>query len=1029
MLEDYWPSNKECKSCINTDAEATAEHVLLAVHEPMTLSVWQNGIPEDGHKTEYDFLDHILKTEYPVPILGPAGSGKSHIVRWLDAKLKVRPECDDWHIVRIPKSASLRDVLTILLRDLKGTDFESVRQEIRSVGDNLKISEVADILIIFISHTLSDLFTHSQREKKDLIDSGKEISASEKERFKMLERHAAGGLQALLSDPNFKQRLVQEDKCIFQRASRFTKGKGGEPGHDDFADSITLDDLDFQNNFNLDDLSLEARNYIRNKGMTTNPKVHQEAVDLLNEVMDVAMNKAFSNFYQFKQGSFIDLFNEIRRHLKAQNRTLVVLVEDLATISAIKDVLLDSLLKDSTYAGVQELCSIRSVFAVTDGSGALKSYTERSGTIGSRQGGVEWHIESNSADENQTISRIEDFCGRYLNAARFGSKRLKDEYDPAAEHQDWPAIWHANDEHQRESVEQFGFSPKGYPLFPLNKAAIRALSFTYCTEASVLKFNPRTILIKILKEILENFREKYVSNDFPDFNVNSQLQITTELELAIYNALGINTLRNHQKIRTLITYWGYQAETLAELARVMPPVIAKEFGCDELYNVLTETTPSQEKLTPQVVIPLRTSLEIKPVETPVDKLREIANDVDQWFKEEAIPQKVAASIRRVLRNAVDAHWKKSDYGKWLGVKNLPKAFTKNETIYIHYNQNNTDAAKRMGFFGDEKKGFGDDAARYKGFLIAFLRHQVSQNWSYVEGYADYCRYQDFVDDWVAVTCGDIVEICRKKSENEIRLQLKAAVLFYPNIGTKSDVEKIEILCQTAENLSAAPKARTGIEAWDDYKEEQIENWPSLQDAWLDNFLPGNYYALEGDVIKNVLRGAIDSENPVSTSLQKRAQQTARVLASTYTNIELIKGCNNQESFNQVLKDLKAVIETLADNKQFRVNSDMTPRKFINSVEKIRKANTWPATKALLELTSDFEAISALKNLNNFDADAIRNLDSLLEAWREVFMETFGRLKTENLRRGSGERSALRTEVQSKIDECSNVLKEIRESLM
>jgi len=1028
MLEHYWPSDQECKRCINTDAEATAEHVLLAIHEPMTLSLKQNGKVEGGHKSEYDFLDHILNTEYPVPILGAAGSGKSHIVRWVDAKLKVRPECANWHIKRIPKSASLRGVLTILLDGLEGADFERVRQDVKFVGDNLRTEQVADILIQFINHALSDLFRHSQLEKKTLIQSGKKISDAEIERFKMLERHSSGGLQALLGDPNFKQRLVHKEKCIYQLASRFTKGSTEGQWEDGvFVDEITLDDLNFQHDFNLDDLSADARTYIRNKGLTTNPKTHQEVVDLLNEVLDSAMNKAFSNFYQFHQGSFIDLFNDIRRHLKKQNRTLVVLVEDLASISAIKDVLLDSLLKDSTYAGVDELCSIRSVFAVTDGSAGYKSYAERSGTIGSRQGGVEWHIESTSSDEDTTIRRIEDFCGRYLNAARFGIARLEADYDRTGEHQDWPSVWHEDDQDLRDSVEQFGLSSKGYPLFPFNKAAIRALSFSHCSDSSGLKFKPRTIIIKILKGILENFREKYVSNEFPQFAItNNQLQITTELELALQSALGMQNIGSKNK--TLISLWGYQARTLSELAHMLPPVIAKEFGCDDLLNVLTGTAPTPPKPSPVIINPHLVRPLVNPVDPPVDELSRLAIRVDEWFKANEIPQTESKLIRQDLRDAVVSWWKVG-YREWVGVKELPKAWHgQNPPIYIHNNENNPDPLKRVGYFGDEKNGFGDDATRYKGFMIAFLRHKAMKGWSYPGGYDDYCRYQGFINEWVPVTCSNIVRKCREGAGAAIKTQINGAVLFYPSVGENSDSQKLKILCQTKEDLFGR-LTTTGIADWDSYKLAEIANWKVRQEAWLGNFITGQNYALEGDVIKKYLRGAINSESPVPSEVQKKAQQAANELLRQFKYIDLIKGCNTQESFKQLLSEFKAVVTSLNDAKQYQVSNDMTARKVINLINKVNDAETWPVAKALLAFTGSFEAKKAVQSLNNFDEAKTRDLDCLLSTWKDIFDSSFGRLKTENIRRGGTERAEVKDNVQTKINECNDVLGQMRESLL
>ena len=119
MLESYWPLKEQIANCIRTEAEELAEHVLLAVHEPMVLKRRLSNSLDGDRKTENDLLEHFLKTERPIPIIGESGIGKSHLIRWLDAKLRVHPESVDWHIRRIPKNASLRMVLEILL-DVRG---------------------------------------------------------------------------------------------------------------------------------------------------------------------------------------------------------------------------------------------------------------------------------------------------------------------------------------------------------------------------------------------------------------------------------------------------------------------------------------------------------------------------------------------------------------------------------------------------------------------------------------------------------------------------------------------------------------------------------------------------------------------------------------------------------------------------------------------------------------------------------------------------------------------------------------------
>lgn len=101
-LINYWPRPEYINECIRTEAEELAEHVLLAVHEPMQLL--RVGAGEDRLCNEEDLLEHFLSVERPIPIIGKSGVGKSHLIRWLDAKLKLHADYAKWHVVRIPKT-------------------------------------------------------------------------------------------------------------------------------------------------------------------------------------------------------------------------------------------------------------------------------------------------------------------------------------------------------------------------------------------------------------------------------------------------------------------------------------------------------------------------------------------------------------------------------------------------------------------------------------------------------------------------------------------------------------------------------------------------------------------------------------------------------------------------------------------------------------------------------------------------------------------------------------------------------------
>ena len=137
-LIDYWPSIKEVNQCIRTEAEAADDAVLLAVHEPTPLFVREAGTGAQETKTESDLLDEFLRSAddgsaVVVAITGDSGVGKSHMIRWLNAQLQRHADRDRFVIVLIPKTASLRKVVELMLEPLAGAEYDLLRNELGRV--------------------------------------------------------------------------------------------------------------------------------------------------------------------------------------------------------------------------------------------------------------------------------------------------------------------------------------------------------------------------------------------------------------------------------------------------------------------------------------------------------------------------------------------------------------------------------------------------------------------------------------------------------------------------------------------------------------------------------------------------------------------------------------------------------------------------------------------------------------------------------------------------------------------------------
>ena len=136
--EQLWPSQKHGRGCLATEAETIDDAVFLAVHQPMRL--YRAPIKDSSQReerTEEDLLNALLEEDPAsgtllIPIVGESGVGKSHMVHWLEAQLRHRPDGVERKVVRIPKSASLRRVLALILEKLEGPEYDAIRQKMVS---------------------------------------------------------------------------------------------------------------------------------------------------------------------------------------------------------------------------------------------------------------------------------------------------------------------------------------------------------------------------------------------------------------------------------------------------------------------------------------------------------------------------------------------------------------------------------------------------------------------------------------------------------------------------------------------------------------------------------------------------------------------------------------------------------------------------------------------------------------------------------------------------------------------------------
>jgi hypothetical protein len=503
-LADFWPATDvDHMRCFITEAESAAEEVFLAVHQPMKLTRSFFGVDlESVPQTEEDVLNALLLSKPPsgtliLPIVGDSGVGKSHMIRWLDARLRLLPDSNIRHIVRIPKSSSLKGVLRLILQELPGKKYDELRQKIekaKTPPDRLEATQTLRAKLLIALEIAGN-------EASTRIRQG---NAEPSDKFRKNHCNKLC-LIALLEDPGIRDHFTShegEDERKWGVLTRISErclhgSKCGVSGPTE--NEFLPEDFEFiANSANLDIsvLAQATRNYILH--LRRDPSMMADAIRFLNEVLETAR----SGLIDMGGISLTELFIDIRINLLEDGMELVLLIEDFAVLAGIQAPLLDAMIREGIRNGKQELCVMRTALAVTEGR--LSEETVRT------RAQARWKIESKPfGSEEDAIETYVNFVGGYLNAARWGvsqlSKMFRERIDQAN-----PTGWircffdkHQDDmdETEKNQLLKFGFSHSGnYPLFPFNREAIRQMArqYLYDRPTNTFRFDPRLLINRLL---------------------------------------------------------------------------------------------------------------------------------------------------------------------------------------------------------------------------------------------------------------------------------------------------------------------------------------------------------------------------------------------------------------------------------------------------------------------------------------------------------------------------------------------------
>lgn len=639
-LLNYWPSAQEINHCINHEAEGAHDAVLLAVHQPTPLSYRLISSGRKLDTTEEELFNYLISEDVPsgvhlVPITGSSGVGKSHMVRVLAARLQSINSDGRYVIIRIPKSASLRNVVESILGELPGNDYADVRASFSKAVEEVNLETAVISFQSQLNIALIDL-------AKDLWNRAKSDPTN------ALLKEQCGHAREL---PNFMADPVLVDHFRGHVYPRIVNRAISGQHHfeqDELVQDFRVDDFELPESIDIARAAEPTRRYYQRNLQIREGK--SRAVRLLNEsnVVDQAIKQLFNLHHALGGMTLQEVIQQIRRLLLAQNRELVILVEDFKALTGIQDTLLNVLIQEGVRDGVRELATMRSVIAVTDG------YLAGKDTIGTRSK-REWIVESNLRTEEEVLQRTKALVASYLNAARWGYDELVHQFAQRGGTWSESGRWvdpYASDDSESDALILNAFGRlNGVPLFPYTDLAIEQLARTALTRNNTMVFTPRFIIDNVLRSLLLPGRPAFEQGRFPHRGIDAP---KVNAEVTQWLMERPVSEEDRDRYRRVVGIWGNVPQTPADVgfipAEVFDAFGLKRPGVKERVrldpgNQVSGTSPAAPP--PPPVTPL-------PPLIPPPPRDEVAIALENWVqKNELIKQTIANQIRVCIESALN----------------------------------------------------------------------------------------------------------------------------------------------------------------------------------------------------------------------------------------------------------------------------------------------------------------------------------------------------------------------------------------
>lgn len=533
----------DTRQILDIEATRSSDAVFMATHSPISMRRKERHDREAS--TEYaeaafldDFLDPNEEFRF-VPVLGKTGVGKSHLVRWLDIQIRKYGEAVPREVLLVEKAGSnLRTVLERIL-SMDATDgeaFDAYRERLEKAAEDIAEGELKERILVELRFAVQNY--ESTRPGTGPGSAGRDVKG-----------YVARLLPDLLKAPYFEDDWLADGGVIDRTYKRSFKNTNqhDRPAFD--LESLPLEKSQVEVQRHAPDAGNAYRKLDRDD-------FQEAAVDVLNECLGTAVGRLLN----FKGDDLLQLMIDIRREFGRRGVELVLLIEDIAAVQGLDRQLLASLERSDEDLGV-----LRTAMGCTDGyfdSNIPNTTKDRASFL------LDLDVKDRGAVDLAT------FASRYLNAIRLGRDQLDNALNGDT---DVPRA--CSECPFADTCHQAFGSRNGTPgedamgLYPFTEAALETMYEGISDQA----FNPRQLIMNVLRSVLVNHTEDLEEGTFPPQEIREKYRFKQSVSV---NSFTVQKWKDedpeHAQQRILLAdTWSRQAD-----GEDLSPVVFEAFGLD-----------------------------------------------------------------------------------------------------------------------------------------------------------------------------------------------------------------------------------------------------------------------------------------------------------------------------------------------------------------------------------------------------------------------------------------------------------------